>query len=411
MKILFLSSIFPHTTAPVRGTFNLEICRALAEEHEVKIVAPRSWTEVIRSIFSKQQTEADSETQNHNIEVTYPTYFYLPKFLRHMYGWFMWISVRRHLNKVIQEFSPEVIVSYWAHPDGEVGLRAANLACIPAAVIVGGSDVLVVTESPSRRPLIQKVLRESAAVFTVSEGLRQKVISLGTNSHQVHTVYQGTDVNTFTQGSQTVARQNLKLDLNRKMLVWVGRMVPIKGLDILINACSQLKNQGHDFQLNLVGDGPLRDELQRDVTQRGLTDVVHFAGSVKHSELADWYRSADATVMSSWSEGLPNVLRESLACGTPFVSTNVGSIEEIADEKYSQLVPPGNATQLATAIKNIFTGDFSQAAKQYQPESWNQAAANLYEILESLHHENVSYQSASVAEQSRQLETQLTNSI
>ena len=180
MRILFLSSIFPHGTARVTGTFNLELCRALAAEHDVRVVAPRSFIDVWRT--RRENRTADRwVTEAMGIEASSPSYFYTPGFARSLYGESMWWSVRKHLERVVLQFQPEAVVSYWAHPDGEVALRTAQPLGIPSVVIVGGSDVLLLPSDRRRRPKIQRVLRESSGVMTVSEGLRQAVIDLGTD--------------------------------------------------------------------------------------------------------------------------------------------------------------------------------------------------------------------------------------
>jgi glycosyltransferase involved in cell wall biosynthesis len=79
---------------------------------------------------------------------------------------------------------------------------------------------------------------------------------------------------------------------------------------------------------------------------------VRFVGAVRHDQLPDWYRAADVTALSSHSEGIPNVLRESLACGTPYVSTDVGGISELSDHPAIRLVPPRDPAALAEALAN-----------------------------------------------------------
>ena len=158
-------------------------------------------------------------------------------------------------------------------------------------------------------------------------------------------------------------------------------MVPIKGLDILLDACWRLRQDGLELTAYLVGDGPLRRALQAEVDRRGLQNCVRFVGTVQHAALPDWYRAADVTVLSSWSEGIPNVLRESLACGTPFASTDVGSIAEIADPAYSALSPPGDAQTLAHSVRSLLTNESRQAACRQSPRTWTDAAQSLESVL------------------------------
>ncbi len=106
-------------------------------------------------------------------------------------------------------------------------------------------------------------------------------------------------------------------------------------------------------------------------------------GPVSHDQLADWYRAADLTVLCSESEGLPNVLRESVACGTPFVSTEVGSIKEIADPDYSELVPKHDAAALARGIETVLSGPHRAAAQNYQPRPGAKPLAIRFRCLKS----------------------------
>jgi glycosyltransferase involved in cell wall biosynthesis len=105
-----------------------------------------------------------------------------------------------------------------------------------------------------------------------------------------------------------------------------------------------------DVRVYLVGAGSEMERVRRLAGQQGLGEVVRFAGPVPHDQLVQWYRAADLTVLASHSEGVPNVLLESIACGTPFVATRVGSIPEIADPTIDRLVPPGDPAALSGAM-------------------------------------------------------------
>lgn len=394
MRILFYSSTFPHGTARVAGTFNLELCRALAIEHDVRVVAPRSFVDAWRSRGSRtDRVAADGWVREATgLTASYPSYFYTPGIARHRYGDWQWLSVGRHLRAVVDEFQPDAVVSYWAHPDGEVGLRVAQAANIPSVVIVGGSDVLLLPRDRRRRPKIERVLRESSAVMTVSDGLRQSVIDLGADPSRVATIYQGVDDELFHPGSQAEARQALSLPNDRKFLLWVGRMVDVKGLDTLIEAFDLAQQKIPKLQLLLVGDGPERSAVQRDIDRRGLNDFVRFIGPKSHSELPNWYRAADLVVLSSWSEGLPNVLREAVSCGRPFVSTNVGSVCEIADSHggpaFAELVPIRDAVTLASAIGRTLRPEYLAAAQLFPCRSWRDTADDLVSLLRRLRGES-----------------------
>ncbi|QDT55392.1 Putative teichuronic acid biosynthesis glycosyltransferase TuaC [Caulifigura coniformis] len=381
MNLLFLSMTFPDAVNRARGSYNLAMCRALAKEHCVQVCSPRPWPEMVRAKMRGKSFEPGPDVQDAGLTASYPCYWYLPKVTQKQSGRLLWQCSRRTVETLAKRSKPDVVLSYWAHPDGEAGLRAARSTGAAAAVIVGGTDALILPHRPGRGPYVRRVLTESETVLTVSEGLRNAVLDLGASPERVHVMYQGVDPDVFHPGDQRAARGSLSLPSSRPVLLWVGRMVEIKRLDLLLDACRLLRLSDVDFDLYLVGSGELRETTEARIQQLGLADAVHCVGAVPYQQTAQWYRAADLTVMCSDSEGLPNVLRESLACGTPFVSTDVGSIREIADSSYAILTRKGDAGELAEAIGAALRGQLRQAAQRYQARSWDDCAAEVTRIL------------------------------
>lgn len=375
MKILFLSSVYPHSTAPVRGTFNRELCRSLSKLAEVQVVSPLPWTERVKHPFAERAVD------DNGLKVTYPTYFYTPKVMRNHYGDFMWKSIRKQVQRTLDGFQPDWVLSYWAHPDGEAGLRAAQAAGAQAGVIVGGSDILMLTDDPQRRGKIVDVLNQSDAVLPVSQALHRRATVLGTLPTKVHTIYQGIDPQVFKSGFQSLARQALNLTTTDRVFLWVGRMVGLKRLDRLIDAFAKVHKIESSAQLALVGDGPMMGEVRSRIERLGLQDNVLLPGGVSNEALGNWYRAADATVLASESEGLPNVLRESLACGTPFISTDVGSVSEIANDAYSIVVPIGDVDAMADAMTRIIHPSFQSNAGCFNARSWDDCARDFVTVM------------------------------
>ena len=380
MRILFLSTVFPDVTTPTRGTYNLELCRALAEQHEVKVIAPQPWPVALRNRRNGKVAKPPITCQQSNIEVHYPTYWYPPKVMRAAYGAWMYASVQNCVRQLHRRFKPDFVFSYWAHPDGEAGLRVARISGVPSAVIAGGSDVLLLTDSAKRRDRIVDVLSQST-VLSVSDGLKQHMIGMGIDEDRIHVLHQGIDPRLFHANDRQRSRELTNIQHNEPALIWVGRVESVKGLYQLLRACKKIREANSNINVHIIGDGPLRSELQQQAVALGIDDRVHFEGAIEHSQLPNWYRAADGFVMSSRSEGLPNVLREALACGTPFVSTDVGSISEIADHRFSVLVPPGDIEALADGMQRIVEPNYQKAAQQYRARTWNDCANDLLRIM------------------------------
>lgn len=380
MRILFFSLVYPNPRQPTKGIFNRSLVAALSAQHDVQVVAPVTWPVAWRLERQAGRSVAPSAPLR-GVSVHHPTFYYTPKALRTWYGRFLWYSVRGTLGSVLASFRPEAVIGYWAHPDGEVAMQAARKSGAVAALIVGGSDILILTRRPMRRRAIIRVLAAADAIFAVGSDLRSRVLELGIPASKVYDFRRGVDTDRFCPGDRQEARRRLGLAGEEPLLLWVGNMVPVKGLDVLLEACRLLRAEGRRFRLALVGDGPLRSRLEAQAAE-SLGATVLFAGAAAHHDLPDWYRAADLTVLSSRSEGIPNVLLESLACGTPFVATRVGSIPELTDDPQGDLAPPQDSGALAAVIARRL--EQPGRAKLRAAITWTDAAASLARTLASL---------------------------
>jgi glycosyltransferase involved in cell wall biosynthesis len=136
------------------------------------------------------------------------------------------------------------------------------------------------------------------------------------------------------------------------VITFVGRFNEQKGLDVLFEAAKQLAAQQVDFQLWLVGDGPLRPGLESQAREPGLETRVRFWGW--QEAVAPYLQASDIFVLPSRYEGMPISLLEALACGLPAVVTRVGENEETVQDGENGLeVTPGNAGELADALARL----------------------------------------------------------
>lgn len=388
MRILFFSYAYPNAAQPTLGTFNRSLLQALSKQHDVRVVSPVSFVEAWRSRLAGKSALDRTFAAIPGVPAEYVPFYYPPKLFRERFDEFLWWSVRNQLTQTIRDFRPDAILSYWAHPDGAVAVRAARAHDIPVATMVGGSDVLLLARSGRRRDAILKTLHHADAVVAVSRNIADTLEQDGLPTAKLHVVRRGIDRELFQPGDRAEARRELGLPANRFTLVTVGRLVPVKGHTHLIAVCARLHREGHSFGCHILGNGPLRNQLQREIQQLGLDSVVELNGSQSQTELAKWYRAADVTVLPSLSEGVPNVLLESMAAGTPFIASHVGGIPEIADERFDDLVPKEDPGALADAIRRRIT-DASQMSignqsRRFQPGSWDDSAEELSELLSKL---------------------------
>jgi glycosyltransferase involved in cell wall biosynthesis len=178
-------------------------------------------------------------------------------------------------------------------------------------------------------------------------------------------------------------------------LICVGRLAPVKGHTVLLEAVALLRAENRKIRLRIVGGGPLMDALQEQTRKSGLDGVVIFEGPVNHERVLALYRNADLAVLASFGEGVPVVLMESMATGIPCVATWVNGIPELVRNGIDGLlVAPGDAAGLAAAIGRLLDDPelrarMGRAAREQIAAAYDLEKNNrrLAEILSEVHGE------------------------
>jgi glycosyltransferase involved in cell wall biosynthesis len=342
-------------------------------------MSPRSWLDKIKT--ARPSVRARPDYSDCFWQVSYPTFYYSPGCFHGQHARCLWLSCRGDLSSLIDKFRPDVVLSYWTFPDGEVASRIARQARVPVVAIVGGSDVLLTGYDAARRQRVRRVLAHVDAVIAVSETLREGIQELGVDRGLIHLIPPAVEHEIFCPGDRLLARTRLGLPATSPVLLWVGRMAPVKSVATLIDAVAALRRTHPAVRLCLVGDGPLRKQLESQAIRNGLGEHARFEGFVAPANLPDWYRAADVTVLPSASEGTPNVLLESIACGTPFVASDVGDVRAIATEGLDVVVPPLNVERLTSALDRVLRQRQGQHRSHGLPRSWDDCAQVIAGVL------------------------------
>jgi glycosyltransferase involved in cell wall biosynthesis len=212
--------------------------------------------------------------------------------------------------------------------------------------------------------------RRAAAIVTVCEALRTRLIELGAGGARIHTLRNGVDLVHFRPRDRDIARRNYDVEGTAPVLLSVGHLIERKGHHLVIEALARLPSA----RLLIAGDGPERAALERLAMRLGVAERVRFLGRVAHDALAEIYSAADLLVLASSREGWANVLLEAMACGTPVAATKVwGTPEVVADPAAGLLVEPRTADAFAIAIARVLAAPPSRAATRLYAErfSWD----------------------------------------
>ena len=226
-------------------------------------------------------------------------------------------------------------------------------------------------ESDVRVSIEKRAVRESAAVTAASEIEVSELVDLyGADPATLHIIPCGVDLNVFRPMRQMDAREVLGRDQCERIVLFVGRIEQIKGIDVLLRALGLLffrhPELRNDLCLLVVGgaldpndDSPETDkieELQRLVHQHRMEANVAFVGSMDQQRLALFYAAADVCAVPSLTESFGLVALEAMACGTPVVGTRVGGLQTLIEHGESGLlVPAGDDQALAESMAKVLT--------------------------------------------------------
>jgi teichuronic acid biosynthesis glycosyltransferase TuaC len=376
MRVLIVTSQFPIAGEPNRGRPILQTVRALSRLADVRVLSPVAtyprWATPRSYLFRA----GDPTHTVDGCDVRYLDYPALPAISRPFNGWLC----ARTLHAPLREFAPDVVLSYWLYPDAFGAMRAARRAGLPLVVGARGSD-LRVRDALSKR-LTKPVLHAAQRILVVSEDLgRVAVRDYGADAGKIRAIANGCDARIFHPQPQADARAALGIEPDAELVTYVGRLVPEKGLRELLDAALALAPQRPRLRFALVGEGPMRAELDARLAGSGL--VVHLPGAQGPAEVARWMAASDLVTLPSYSEGHPNVLVEALACGRPVVATPVGGIPEVVDACCGVLVPARDPQALAAGLVDVLDRDWDEAglARRFS-RSWDQVATETLHACE-----------------------------
>jgi teichuronic acid biosynthesis glycosyltransferase TuaC len=160
MRVLAITSCYPHPENPRHCVYHEHKMRALARVHELRLIVPVSWRERVRALAKP----ANKQT----LRISYPTYWYSPKILEQLYGHFYLASIKKTVRQAVADFRPDVVFACWAHPDGWAALQIGRELGVPVVIKVIGSDVLLLSRRPRRRRILAQTLCSADGVIATS---------------------------------------------------------------------------------------------------------------------------------------------------------------------------------------------------------------------------------------------------
>ena len=254
-------------------------------------------------------------------------------------------NAKKALNNLLKDVDIDIIHGHYLFPAGAAACEVGSKHKIKTYVTAHGSDMFEMYKKQSfMRPTIKKVLKKADVVFAVSNALKQEILATGVDGIDAKTrlYWNSVDIDKFSADNE-----NLLENHGKPIVLFVGNIIKRKNVNLILEA---KKQSSQDFELVVVGDGPLKKDLESKVENENISDV-RFLGS--RSDVENIIPGCDVLVLPSFSESFGLVLIEALACGKPVIGSNVGGISEIITDDVGLLIDPNDSSTLARAIDKV----------------------------------------------------------
>lgn len=353
--LLVLASTYPRWGDDHEPAFVHELCRRLAQRFRVIALVPDApgadpsgefqGVEVRRFCYAPRrfQTLVNNGGVAANLRRSPWKWGLLPGFVIAQY-----LAARR----ILRSERVDAIHAHWLLPQGLLARRLSATRGVPFVVTSHGGD-LYGLRSPALIRLKQKVAAHSMAMSVVSAAMLEEAHVQGIHARSMVVLPMGVDLVSRFCPDPSVRRDNDRL-------LFVGRLVPKKGVRYLLDAMPAVIAQRPSVRLGIAGFGPEESALRRQAEELGILGHVDFLGAKRQASLPELYRSAALFVApfvrdaSGDQEGLPVALMEAIGCGCPVLAGNVAGIHELLGSSADEVaVTPEETGPLALRILDV----------------------------------------------------------
>jgi len=255
---------------------------------------------------------------------------------------YLWTH-HRLLKQHLKQNTYDLCHVFFGFPSG--ALAYFQRGCFPYIVSVRGSDVPGYNQRFGMdykilSPLLHRIYHKAGAVVANSRGLKELFDSHYSDLNAA-VIPNGIEIEEYTPKES--ANPVLKI-------VCVARLIPRKGVHLLLDACKQLSGKKHLFEAHIIGEGPEMSNLQQQAETLDIKKNTFFHGRLERDEITRLLPMFDVFALPSYAEGMPNAALEAMACGLPLILSNTGGAQELVKNN-GKIITKGNANALAEAIE------------------------------------------------------------
>ncbi|WP_376087615.1 glycosyltransferase [Roseomonas sp. CCTCC AB2023176] len=370
VRLLTFSTLYPNAAMPSHGVFVENRLRHLVTGGEVgaTVLAPVPWFPFAHPRFGAwaRHAAAPGAEQRYGLTVLHPRYIALPRIGLHTNPYTLYRASRRAIAAWLGrggEF--DLLDAHYLYPDGVAATWLAQEFGVPVVITARGSDTSLLPRYRRPRRLIQEAIRRADALIAVSAALKDGLVELGAPPGKVTVLRNGVDTATFRPPADRATERAALGFPDGPVIISVGLLIERKRHHLTIEALRDLP--GHT--LLVLGEGPLRGELETLAARLGVADRVRLLGGKPHEELRRYYGAADVMVLASSREGWANVLLESMACGTPVVASPAwGSREAVSAPEAGIVLDETTPASIAAGVRALLAEPPSRAATRAHAE-------------------------------------------
>jgi teichuronic acid biosynthesis glycosyltransferase TuaC len=383
MRILTFTTLYPSAAQPTHGIFVEARLRKVVESGAVsaRVVAPCPWFPFKSPKFGTYSAFARTprSEKRHGIDIDHPRYPLLPKIGMSSAPLAIFTAILPLLRQQIRDGKDfDLIDAHYFYPDGIAAVLLGQALGRPVVITARGDDLDLISTYAIPRRWIQWATKQAAGLITVSSGLKRRLEALGTAPDRIQTLRNGVDLDLFRPCERIEARS--EFGFSQPTLLSVGNLVLKKRHTLLVEALAQLDG----INLAIVGDGPERPRIKALADRLGVANRIQLFSRMPQEKLPAIYTAAELLVHPSVREGWPNVLLESMACGTPVVATKFDGLADIITAPAAGcIVTEASPTGLAAAIRKLLAALPAREATRSYAEGfgWQATTAGQLELF------------------------------
>ena len=279
-------------------------------------------------------------------------------------------------KRLIKQNKYDIIVAWSGVPAGYLAYRLNKKFNLPYIVLLRGSDVpfwekrWYYLDKFIFSWLSPKIWKNATKTIANSKGLKEQALNVAP-TQKIEVIFNGIDLKDFKPSNNN----------NKIVKIFsAGRLIPRKSLDLQIKALSQIKS---NFSLNIAGDGPEKENLEKLISDLGMKNKIKLLGMKNKEEMKKLYSDSDIYLFTSKNEGMSNTILEAMASGLPIITTNVAGVEELIKGN-GFIIGVDNESELKdkldTLIKNksLRNKMGNKSRKLAEQMSWSKIAKSFY---------------------------------